>query len=404
MIRRIFKSASYLACVILGLAACEADPRTSFVDDDGAETCWRETSDAGTETSEGVPDFRLVGEGTLDARGRTEPFEVELTPGVEGLTLRITDPTGSPACVQLDSVESLAGEPWISPDCVSCPQRVSIGIGHGLYVLPSSDPPPPPASRLRLVAAARECSTSRSSPKAGEIPASLRIEALQKPAPEPERSGVISLGLVFTAGSVLADDSVAEDVIPEALRILNAMLAPGALEVEVVRTRRIEASGDLELTRDDPAALTDLAEVLRLPERCAVPSDDGWVPVVFAGCIRVWDSIQPAPHEPDGYTPGIPGGFPPAGLAHGIYIRGQSCRAGTATAWPPSLLAKLIAHELGHYLGLNHTVEDDGSMDSLADTGSDDNIMYPRPTTATARGFSPSQFRIMRRHPAVRWR
>ncbi|MBL9105721.1 MAG: hypothetical protein JNL82_32665 [Myxococcales bacterium] len=48
-------------------------------------------------------------------------------------------------------------------------------------------------------------------------------------------------------------------------------------------------------------------------------------------------------------------------------------------------------------LGLYHTVE----ADTLDDTTAD-NIMNPRPALATAAGFSPSQGRVMRMHPAVR--
>lgn len=102
-------------------------------------------------------------------------------------------------------------------------------------------------------------------------------------------------------------------------------------------------------------------------------------------------------------TPGIPSGFPPAGRADGIYLKGQSCRPGSAPInWPPSLLATLLAHELGHYLGLFHSVEADGTLDQLADTDAN-NLMYYDPLTLSAPAFSASQFRVMRRHPAIRW-
>jgi hypothetical protein len=57
---------------------------------------------------------------------------------------------------------------------------------------------------------------------------------------------------------------------------------------------------------------------------------------------------------------------------------------------------------LGHYLGLYHSVEEDGTTDLLDDTGAD-NLMSYRPSTTGSPVLSASQFRIMRRHPAVRW-
>lgn len=78
-------------------------------------------------------------------------------------------------------------------------------------------------------------------------------------------------------------------------------------------------------------------------------------------------------------------------------------RAGSQpAAWPAGYLGRLIAHELGHYLGLYHSVEEDGTVDRLDDTGAD-NVMFWRPASVASPAFSTSQFRVMRRHPAVRW-
>lgn len=41
-------------------------------------------------------------------------------------------------------------------------------------------------------------------------------------------------------------------------------------------------------------------------------------------------------------------------------------------------------------------------MDLLDDTGAD-NLMNYRSSTTGSVGFCASQFRVMRRHPAVRW-
>jgi len=336
-------------------------------------------------------------------------------PGV--VVLRVSDPAGGAACVQLESVVDPAGGAWVASapsdpgyapglgsSCVGCLQRVSVGIGYGLFILPSNDQPPPSPDALEIIAGARDCSTLLPAP--ANAPTHLRIEGVFPAQVEPTRAGVVSLGLAFLGDSPLTDQATRAAVLPETLRQVNAMLAPGGLQVTVARWRSVgQQAGALELVRGDDGPLDALyGEVLGdddCPPPAGVGGAPGWVPVVFAGCIRVVDPLLQTTSEPDGMTPRIPDGFPPAGRAHGITLKGQSCRPGMAPIdWSPSQLAKLLAHELGHTLGLYHSVEADGTADQLADTD-ENNIMSYAPLTVSAPAFSASQFRVMRRHPVI---
>jgi hypothetical protein len=372
---------------------------------DTAPSCWQEAAPA----APAQPSFSLLGELPLASNGETAPLTVPLPSGGDTVVLRISDPTGAPACVQLDSVADPGGVPWVTsaagdwgPFCVDCPQRVSVGIGYGLYVLPSNDRPPPWPASLQIVAGARDCATLLPGPPSP--PARLRVEGLFPTAVAPSRAGVVALGLAFLRQSPLADEATRQAVLPETLRLVNELFAPGALQVVVARTRVVDtATGTIELSRGDDGPLDALFGQVLTGGGCDAPPDDGWVPVVFAGCLRVVDPVQATTSEPDGMTPGIPDGFPPAGRAHGVYLKGQSCQAGMAPIdWSPSMLAKLLAHELGHYLGLYHAVEADGTVDQLADTDAS-NLMVYDPLTVAAPTFSASQFQVMRRHPVIRW-
>jgi len=387
-------------CAIL-LAGCGSATATG---PDAATSCWQEAA----PTAPAAPAFTPLADLAVGPDGRTAPLTIPLPSGGEAFALRISDPAGTPVCVQLESVVDSAGYAWVTstagewgPFCLSCPQRVNVGIGHGLFVLPSNDRPPPWPAAVQVIAGTRDCVTLL--PASPSQPASLRIEGLFPEAVADSRPGVIALGLAFLAQSPLADAAARQAVLPETMRLMNELFAPGAIQVVVARTRVVgTTTGTIELSRGDDGPLDALFTQVVSGDGCSGPPDDAWVPVVFAGCLRVVDPVQALTSQPDGLTPGIPDGFPPAGRAHGIYLKGQSCQAGMApVSWSPSMLARLLAHELGHYLGLYHSVEADGTVDQLADTD-ETNLMYYSPLTVAAPSFSAGQFQVMRRHPAVR--
>jgi hypothetical protein len=259
------------------------------------------------------------------------------------------------------------------------------------------------ASSLQVRVAARECSTFLP-PRPGEQPAHLRLEALDLPEVEETREGVVLLEVAITSGSVFhEDDAPLPTGLAEALAEVNTLLRPGRLSVKPVRVRRVAGEDPLDFERGSHAALEHLFSALHACEEGGTAPDDGWVPLVLAGCMRLSDPVLKKTSEPEGFVPRIPDGLAAPGRAHGVFIRGRGCREGAPrTSWQAGYLSRLIAHELGHYLGLYHSVEEDGTADLLDDTSAN-NLMNYRPSTTGASSFSASQFRIMRRHPAVRW-
>jgi hypothetical protein len=374
------------------------------------DSCWTSLDEQAIAEPPRVA-WTTVGETSLDDAGLTASMNVPLAGDSRSVALRVSDPAGSAACVQLDDVRDPAAGAWVTPPaslddyrsyCQSCPERVSVGVGSGLYVLPSGDPPPPAAASLEVRAAARDCATFLPAMPGASRPSLLRVEAITLPDAGDVREGTVLLEVAITSGSSLHGDREASPaVLDAALAAVNTLLAPGRLKVHPVRIRRVDGEDPLSFERGDHATLDDLHREVHACDKGGSSPSDLWVPLYLAGCLRLDDPVQMQATEPNGFVPHVPDGPPPVpGRAHGLFIKGRACDAGAEPiVWSADILARLIAHELGHYLGLYHAVEQDGSTDRLDDTGAD-NIMH---YLAQGGAFSASQLRVMRRHPSVRW-
>jgi hypothetical protein len=350
-----------------------------------------------------------LGDFLLDQDGHSAPAQVSISPGppVPGaVLLRLLPGPGldPAACLQIHALEDGDGKPWVTPPasrddlgpyCRSCPQRVAVAVGGGSFVLPSGDGSDRDrvAGPLTLRGALRDCETLLSARPAPGRARYLRVEALGLAPAAPERRGVLPVEILITPSSPFADPA-SEATLTAAFALLNQDLAQAGVSVAVLRRHVLAGAPEpLDFTAGDHGALRALVAGARCPDQAVAP-------IVFSGCLRLRDPVLGRTDEPEGYATHIPGG-----TGDGVFIKGRSCVGpfpGAPFPWPASLLAKVLLHELGHFLGLYHTVEQDGAADALPDTGPD-NIMHFRPTTEGARGLSPAQVRVLRRHPFVRY-
>jgi hypothetical protein len=122
---------------------------------------------------------------------------------------------------------------------------------------------------------------------------------------------------------------------------------------------------------------------------------------VFTPCLLRDDAISHGRSEPLAFTPHIPGGFGLGAEPDLIFVAAERCEGlePGPRFLDPDTLGAVLAHELGHYFGLFHVLEQDGREDNLSDTSPDRlNLMQamPSPDAVT---LSDSQIHIARRHP-----
>lgn len=320
----------------------------------------------------------------LDATGLSAPFTFDVPPGTRTVTLFAEGREG--ALYVFDRVVDGAGTRWVDPAPAG---RVIADADRAMLPFPGPYLSPNRTAWGDVVATAMLPNNPAVTPAPGTWSARLAVSPplfegetvdaiVQFEAGPITPRGRLDLHFHFTgAGNWSADSAPGDADFRRMLNVVTVLLRDAGIDVgETSYT-------DVPVVTRDISAQQDLNRLLRLSTR-----GDG-VSVFFVG--RIEDARG-------GPMAGIAGAVPAsAGIAesgaNGIAISRQ-------LAMDPRELAMTVTHEIGHALGLFHTVESGTPyVDQLADTPEGDasagNVMHPT-AGAEARRFTAEQGAVMR--------
>ncbi|MBI4957766.1 MAG: hypothetical protein HY908_37515 [Myxococcales bacterium] len=359
--------------------------------------------------------FAPLAELRFDADGESDTFQVVRPPGTDTLALRVRLGTeaalGGPYCLQLVDVVASNGARWVSdgasPDtwglaCHDCAQRVFSAIGAGLYVFPNDGVDlPAEVTGLDARVALRDCATrtplAPSEAERARLRATVEVGAFALGA-----GRTLAVSVYVAAPLALADaTSLGGALLDEGLAAAASHWAPAGLALrfhepvlaEVPRTTPADVGAA------DSGALDALAgeASLALGETAA-----GGATLILVPCLRAKSLLADAPSEVDGHTPRIPGGFAADGYGDAVLVRTGTCAGPPQPYWlSPAAFGRVVAHELGHYLGLYHIDTPDGLDLHLPDV-SWDNLMHHIPSSVVDPGLTARQAHVALHHPLVR--
>ncbi len=343
--------------------------------------------------------YRTHGTYSLAVDGRSEPIEILLGEATSQLSLSVEAEGGSAsmACYGLEdvSLDGVAVVPVGSQESQdtcggsACTQPVRLHADQGFFVLPSALPVAP-FERISLRIAMRRCDTllrpSTLFPLTG--PTQVRLRYHSYPAVPEAQVLTLHAALILAAPSALLLSSEAQKAwLDDIEHTVARAFAPAKIDVVFDRVIKLEgAPAKIEYTPDARSELDALHQEIAN----ALQDNALAVPLVLSPCLERKSIVGVS--RPLGTTPHLPGACSVRGAA--VYAAAERCTGGLSFERGKDL-GVIVAHELGHHLGLFHV--DEGLTFPSDHVRGTPNLMISHPVSDLT--LTPAQVAAIRRHP-----
>lgn len=362
------------------------------------------------------PSFADAGVHDVGPNGKSGAIHVDVPAGRRFVALRVapTQAASGNVCYRVDDVVADGVHVWVPPAppgndagvCTSCTQRVQSGHGYGFFVFPNHGGDLALQGKLRFRVVARHCRfgyglNAKTEP---DIPHAVAVSFAHEPAAPVTATPKLQLRFAVAPGTIVAagagDRAGALQTIIE--RVKSALKTAG-VDVHVaavVPLPKLEVSPEAAVavgpgvrTAADTLYTTALAALTETPAE----QQSRFIPVVVVPCLSYVDAAaQPGPV--DGYTTRIPGGAPVGTHASMVLVAAGACGGEGAAPPLPAQVGTVLAHEIGHFLGLYHSDTPLGLHRAATQT---DLMATNAVLHGDALGFTPAQAEVVRRHPYV---